>query len=55
MLDDSDISPTRHARAFVCGVLAALVGHAEIYFSGGAEHQGSDGGAPVAVIVDHCG
>jgi len=51
MLDDSDISPTRHARAFVCGVLAGLVGHAEIYVSGGAEHQGPDGGGPVAVIV----
>ncbi len=52
MLDDSDISATRHARAFVCGALAGLVGHAEIYVSGGAEHQGPDGGGPVAVIVN---
>jgi cyanuric acid amidohydrolase len=52
MLDDSDISSTRHARAFVCGVLAGLVGHAEIYISGGAEHQGPDGGGPVAVICE---
>ena len=52
MLDDSDISSTRHARAFVCGVLASLVGHAEIYVSGGAEHQGPDGGGPVALIVE---
>jgi cyanuric acid amidohydrolase len=52
MLDDSDISSTRHARAFVCGALAGLIGHAEIYVSGGAEHQGPDGGGPVAVIVD---
>lgn len=51
MLDDSDISSTRHARAFVCGVLAGLVGHAEIYVSGGAEHQGPDGGGPVAIIA----
>ena len=51
MLDDSDISPTRHARAFVAGALAGLVGHAEIYVSGGAEHQGPDGGGPVAVIA----
>lgn len=51
MLDDSDISSTRHARAFVCGALAGLIGHAEIYVSGGAEHQGPDGGGPVAVIV----
>jgi cyanuric acid amidohydrolase len=55
MLDDSDISPTRHARAFVCGALASLVGHAEIFVSGGAEHQGPDGGGPVAVIVERAG
>jgi cyanuric acid amidohydrolase len=52
MLDDSDISSTRHARAFVCGAIAALVGHAEIFVSGGAEHQGPDGGGPVALIID---
>jgi len=28
------------------------VGHAEIFVSGGAEHQGPDGGGPVAVIID---
>jgi cyanuric acid amidohydrolase len=52
MLNDSDISSTRHARAFVAGALAGLIGHAEIYVSGGAEHQGPDGGGPVAVIVE---
>jgi len=52
MLDDSDISSTRHARAFVAGALGGLVGHAEIFVSGGAEHQGPDGGGPVAVIVN---
>ncbi|MGA2043021.1 MAG: ring-opening amidohydrolase [Roseiarcus sp.] len=51
MLDDSDISATRHARGFVAGALAGLVGHAELYVSGGAEHQGPDGGGPVAVIA----
>lgn len=55
MLDDSDISATRHARAFVAGALAGLVGHSEIFVSGGAEHQGPDGGGPVAVIVDREG
>jgi cyanuric acid amidohydrolase len=55
MLDDSDIAATRHARAFVCGALGGLVGHAEIYVSGGAEHQGPDGGGPVALIVDRSG
>ena len=52
MLNDSDISSTRHARAFVAGALASLVGHAEIFVSGGAEHQGPDGGGPVAVIAE---
>jgi cyanuric acid amidohydrolase len=55
MLDDSDVAATRHARAFVCGALAGLVGHAEIYVSGGAEHQGPDGGGPVALIVSREG
>jgi cyanuric acid amidohydrolase len=52
MLDDSDIAATRHARAAVGGALASLVGHGEIYVSGGAEHQGPEGGGPVAVIVE---
>jgi len=52
MLNDSDISATRHARAFVAGALGALIGHAEIFVSGGAEHQGPDGGGPVAIIVE---
>ena len=51
MLNDSDISSTRHARAFVAGGLAGLIGHAEIYVSGGAEHQGPDGGGPVCIIA----
>jgi len=52
MRDDSDISSTRHARAFVAGALGGLVGHVEIFVSGGAEHQGPDGGGPVALIVE---
>ncbi|WP_439572463.1 ring-opening amidohydrolase [Phreatobacter sp.] len=52
MLDDSDISSTRHARAFVAGALAGLVGRTMIYVSGGAEHQGPPGGGPVALIVE---
>lgn len=51
MLDDSDIAATRHARGFVGGVLAGVIGHTELYVSGGAEHQGPDGGGPVAAIV----
>ncbi|MFT5651818.1 MAG: cyanuric acid amidohydrolase, partial [Yoonia sp.] len=51
MLDDSDIASTRHARAFVSGALAELTGRCDLYVSGGAEHQGPDGGGPVAVIA----
>jgi cyanuric acid amidohydrolase len=51
MLDDTDISATRHARAAVGGLLAGIAGTGEIYVSGGAEHQGPPGGGPVAVIA----
>jgi len=32
-------------------VIAAAVGRTELFVSGGAEHQGPDGGGPVAVIA----
>jgi len=51
MGDDSDIQSTRHARALVGGVLAAGIGLTDLFVSGGAEHQGPDGGGPVAVIA----
>jgi cyanuric acid amidohydrolase len=51
MLDDSDINATRHARALVGGVIAGVVGRTDLFVSGGAEHQGPDGGGVVAVIV----
>jgi ABC-type methionine transport system permease subunit len=51
MWDDSDINATRHARALVGGVLAGAVGDTQLFVSGGAEHQGPDGGGPVAAIV----
>ncbi len=50
MLDDSDVSATRHARAFAAGALAAQIGHAALFVSGGAEHQGPDGGGPCAIL-----
>ena len=55
MNDDSDINATRHARALVGGVIAAGVGRTELFVSGGAEHQGPDGGGPVAVIASVIG
>jgi cyanuric acid amidohydrolase len=51
MLEDTDISATRHARAAVGGLIAGLAGTAAVYVSGGAEHQGPPGGGPVAVIA----
>lgn len=52
MHTDSDINHTRHARAAVNGVIAAVVGDPMVYVSGGAEHQGPDGGGPVAAIIE---
>ncbi len=51
MLDDTDISSTRHARAAVGGLIAGVAGDGAVYVSGGAEHQGPPGGGPVAVIA----
>lgn len=50
MLTDSDISSTRHARGFTGGAIAAVIGHTSLFVSGGAEHQGPDGGGPIAAI-----
>jgi cyanuric acid amidohydrolase len=51
MLEDTDISATRHARAAVGGLISGLSGTGAIYVSGGAEHQGPPGGGPVAAIA----
>jgi cyanuric acid amidohydrolase len=51
MLDDTDISATRHVRAAVGGMIASLIGCPAAFVSGGAEHQGPPGGGPVAVIA----
>lgn len=50
--NDSDIESTRHARAVVNSVIGAVTGDPLAYISGGAEHQGPDGGGPVAAIVE---
>jgi cyanuric acid amidohydrolase len=51
MWDDSDIQASRHARALVGGVLAGVIGRTDLFVSGGAEHQGPDGGGPIAAIA----
>lgn len=52
MIDDSDINHTRSARAVVNAAIATLTKDPMVYVSGGAEHQGPDGGGPVAVIAN---
>ncbi|MFI5715708.1 ring-opening amidohydrolase [Nocardia sp. NPDC051750] len=52
MLTDSDINATRHSRAAVGGLLAALKGDGAVYVSGGAEHQGPPGGGSITVIYE---
>ena len=52
MLADSDIHATRHARASVGGLLAGIFGEPRLYVSGGAEHQGPEGGGPVCVVYE---
>lgn len=51
MLNDTDVSSTRHARAAVGGLVSGLAGTNAVYVSGGAEHQGPAGGGPIAVIA----
>ena len=51
MLSDADINYERHARAAVGAVIAAMTGDPRIFVSGGTEHQGPPGTAPIAAIV----
>ncbi|WPH20125.1 cyanuric acid amidohydrolase [Variovorax paradoxus] len=51
MLDDTDINAQRHIRGAIGGMVAGVLGDARIFVSGGAEHQGPDGGGLVAVIA----
>jgi cyanuric acid amidohydrolase len=52
MLDDTDINAQRHIRAAIGGMSAAILGDGRIFISGGAEHQGPDGGGLIAVIAE---
>ena len=51
MLDDTDINAQRHIRAAVGGLVAGTLGDGRLFVSGGAEHQGPDGGGLIAVIA----
>src|SRR6202030_2389635 len=51
MLDDTDINAQRHIRGAVAGLVAGVIGDGRLFVSGGAEHQGPDGGGLIAVIA----
>jgi cyanuric acid amidohydrolase len=51
MLDDTDINAQRHIRGAVGGLVAGVLGDGRIFVSGGAEHQGPDGGGLIAIIA----
>ncbi|HET7889856.1 MAG TPA: ring-opening amidohydrolase [Bradyrhizobium sp.] len=55
MLDDTDINAQRHIRGAVAGLVAGVMGDGRIFVSGGAEHQGPDGGGLIAVIASQQG
>ena len=52
MLGDTDINAQRHIRGAVGGMVAGVLGDTRIFVSGGAEHQGPDGGGLFAVIAE---
>ncbi len=51
MLDDTDINAQRHIRGALGGLVAGVIGDTRLFVSGGAEHQGPDGGGLIAVIA----
>jgi cyanuric acid amidohydrolase len=51
MLDDTDINAQRHIRGALGGLIASVFGDGRVFVSGGAEHQGPDGGGLVAVLT----
>jgi cyanuric acid amidohydrolase len=52
MLDDTDIKAQRHVRGALGGLVAGVIGDGRIFVSGGAEHQGPDGGGLIAAIAE---
>jgi cyanuric acid amidohydrolase len=52
MLDDTDINAQRHVRGALGGLVAGVIGDGRIFVSGGAEHQGPDGGGLIATIAE---
>ena len=52
MLNDGDINDQRHVRAAVGAIVASVLNDTALFVSGGAEHQGPDGGGILAVIAE---
>lgn len=52
MLTDGDIDQQRHIRGAVGAIAASVLGDTALFVSGGAEHQGPDGGGIVALIAE---
>jgi cyanuric acid amidohydrolase len=52
MLNDGDIDQQRHIRGAVGAIVAAVLNDTALFVSGGAEHQGPDGGGLIALIVE---
>ncbi|MBV8814417.1 MAG: ring-opening amidohydrolase [Verrucomicrobia bacterium] len=53
MLNDGDIDQQRHIRAAVGAIVAAVYNDTALFVSGGAEHQGPDGGGMLAIIAEN--
>jgi cyanuric acid amidohydrolase len=52
MLNDGDIDQQRHIRGAVGAIAASVLNDTALFVSGGAEHQGPDGGGLIAIIAE---
>ncbi len=52
MLGDTDLDPQRHLRGALGGLVAGVAGDGRLFVSGGAEHQGPEGGGLIAVFAN---
>jgi cyanuric acid amidohydrolase len=52
MLSDGDINEQRHIRGAVGAIVASVLNDTALFVSGGAEHQGPDGGGMLAMIAE---
>ena len=50
MLGDTDLDAQRHLRGALGGLVAGVAGTGQLFVSGGAEHQGPEGGGLIAVF-----